>query len=211
MNTLPQIYPNQISPKPDNTTMPIRTPVQLIPEAQYLQQENYCEQRHEYVAGQLFRMPRQNLLHDRIAINLAMLLNGRINQQQYCVHMFDTRVHIPAKRAYYYPDVMIYNQHAQSPYLLAEVLSPQTEHLDKREKWFAYQSLTGLQVYLLIASDQAHIDIYQRAQNQQWWREQACGSDTLHLETLDLYLPVSAVYDDAFKLTRHTDINLDNN
>ncbi|PIV87973.1 MAG: Uma2 family endonuclease, partial [Hydrogenophilales bacterium CG17_big_fil_post_rev_8_21_14_2_50_63_12] len=45
------------------------------------------------------------------------------------------------------------------PCLLAEVLSPNTEATDRREKLTAYQRLPSLREYLLIAQDEMRVEL----------------------------------------------------
>ena len=53
-------------------------------------------------------------------------------------------------------------RHEYAPSLIAEVLSPSTEAVDRREKWLAYSELDSLRYYLLISADRQQVDYYQR-------------------------------------------------
>lgn len=183
--------------------MPEKKPQYLVSEDHYLRDEMYSDARHDYVAGLTFKLQEGSLRHNQIAMNLATLLNSRLHSADCQVHMFDTRVHVPYKRAYYYPDVMINCRHLElgyrfeeAPCLIAEIVSPETACVDRREKLLAYQTLPTLQVYLLVNEDVPSIKIYQRADNHVWWEEQAQQIETLRIDYLELNLPVTAVYDD---------------
>ena len=82
---------------------------------------------------------------------------------------------------HYYPDLVICapdedgkESAVRYPLLVAEVLSPSTEQHDKGTKLFAYQQVPGIEVILLIATDEQCVTVYQRASEHpnQWISQQ---------------------------------------
>lgn len=62
------------------------------------------------------------------------------------------RLKIALQDIFYYPDLVLScdpadreTYYRQNPYLLVEVLSDSTARLDRREKFFAYQTIPSLQ------------------------------------------------------------------
>ncbi len=133
-------------------------------EADYLAQEDRAQVRHEYVDGQVYAMWGASIRHNRIAGNLYLLWR----QHSHCrVTIADVKLR--ARKAYYYPDVML-SCAAQTdesvepePCLIAEVLSPTTEVIDRGAKLRAYQQIASLQAYVLVSQDERLIEIYRRA------------------------------------------------
>lgn len=84
-----------------------------------------------------------------------------------------------------------------NPMLIAEVLSPITEAVDRGDKWASYQTIPSLLHYLLLAADKARVELYTRQPNG-WLLETFEGLDShipfsalnITLATADLYAQV---------------------
>lgn len=86
----------------------------------------------------------------------------------------------------------------RAPCLIIEVLSPSTHRYDTQETRIAYQALATLQEYALVAKEQASIQIYRR-RPESWDLEISAAEDRLRLESVDLDVPVSAVYENVWR------------
>jgi Uma2 family endonuclease len=78
-------------------------------------------------------------------------------------------------RAVYYPDVMVAcgpgpaNEYVEdAPCLVVEVLSPSTEHIDRREKRVAYQQIASVRAYLIVDQERRVVDWYARGDDGAW-------------------------------------------
>lgn len=141
----------------------------LISVEDYLEGEKVSDVRHEYVAGQVFAMTGTSEAHNRIAGNLFFHLRAATRGKDCGVFMNDLKVSVPSQQAYYYPDVMLscegYDAQAYvkfAPCLIAEVLSPSTKHIDRREKLLGYRQLESLRYYLVVAQDRPLVEVWQR-------------------------------------------------
>ena len=56
----------------------------------------------------------------------------------------------------------------ERPSLVVEVLSPNTESTDRREKMLAYRTLPSLREYVLVATDKRQVEIYRRDEHDEW-------------------------------------------
>lgn len=172
-----------------------------ISEADYLALETASTTRHELVNGQVYAMAGGSVRHNRIALNLATrLLSSAPRSCQ--VMISDVKLKADAWPTYYYPDVMLVcdpsddDPHIKTrPCLLAEVLSPATEAIDRREKLGAYQRLASLKEYLVIAQDEIRVELYRRRNPSDWTQEIHGPGDVLHLACVNLDLPIEALYD----------------
>jgi Uma2 family endonuclease len=80
------------------------------------------------------------------------------------------------------------------PRLISEVLSENTERIDKREKFFAYTSIASLEEYVLIAQAGPEADVFRRSGN--WKAERVSGARAkVSLQSLKISLPLSAIYE----------------
>ncbi len=172
------------------------TPAHCLPldVDEYLCGEQDSPIRHEYVAGQVYAMAGADEAHNRISLNMAFHLRARMR--------------VTACEAFYYPDVMLSCEpgdlkalYKTAPCLIAEVLSPSTEAIDRREKLIAYRTLPSLRHYLLVAQDRRWVEVYTREADGGWLHTVHtvhtvhtdgaltfdCGGLTLGLTLADLY------------------------
>lgn len=86
--------------------MPQPKPHLLTPE-EYLQREEDGPIRHEFVAGEVYAMSGGTLVHNEIALNLAVWLRNHLSGQPCKVYINDVLVRAAASDAYYYPDLVV--------------------------------------------------------------------------------------------------------
>ena len=85
-----------------------------------------------------------------------------------------------------------------NPVLIIEVISPNTRSIDEREKRVAYQSLAGLQEYLLVEQDRAEVRLIRRAGK--GWEQESYGlGDIIRLHSLDVTVAMQAIYEGAWR------------
>lgn len=108
---------------------------------------------------------------------------------------------ISEEDVFYYPDVMVACDPRDSdpyfkrfPKVLIEVLSPQTEQTDRREKFLSYIQIETLEEYVLVAQDKLEVTVFRRASKRQPEVVRQ-SEDLLRLVSLDFTLPLHAVYE----------------
>ena len=169
----------------------------------YLELERHGDVRHEYFAGEMFDMAGASAAHNRIALDIASALNAHLRGKKCEAFMNDMRAHISRDddEWYYYPDIMVncdpaglHTYSCETPALVFEVLSPETQALDRREKRLAYQSLPSLHTYILVAQDRREVTIYHRTP-EGWTRDILTAPDAIvPLPELEFSLPLAAIY-----------------
>lgn len=173
--------------------------LKVLTEDEYLAREAQSTVRHELVGGCVYAMAGASVRHNRIAGALyAKLLAAGDGCQ---VFISDIKLRADAFPTYYYPDIMLVCDRSDDdplvktrPCLLAEILSPSTEAIDRREKLVAYQRLPGLREYLLLSQDAPRIEIYRRRGLNEWLLETLDADDVLRLECLPVEVPVAELY-----------------
>jgi Uma2 family endonuclease len=119
-----------------------------VSESVYLEREEALgpeDFRSEYVDGVIVAMTGSSKAHNRIAFNLTSRLVSAADAHGCRASLLDVQVRIEkaASVARYYPDVVVAcdesdDSHSEdAPCLIAEVLSPSTKWMDRREKRFS--------------------------------------------------------------------------
>jgi Uma2 family endonuclease len=78
--------------------------------------------------------------------------------------------------------------------MVAEVLSPTTERIDRTEKFHAYTSLPSVLECMLVSQDSMHVELFRRRSN--WQREVHASAETISLDSIGQSLPVAEIYRD---------------
>ena len=135
------------------------------------------------------------------AIALAVGRRAREKQCQLFIADMKVRLNISGQDIFYYPDLLLSRDPTdrdpyfrKQPCLIIEVLSESTERIDRREKMLAYQALSSLQEYVLVAQDDRQVEIYRRRNE---WRPEIINEGTFHFDCLDLSISIDDVYEDV--------------
>ncbi|MGB3780457.1 MAG: Uma2 family endonuclease [Tunicatimonas sp.] len=134
--------------------------------------------KYEYHNGELVLMGGASKEHNRVSVNLILLIGSQLAKKPYELFHSDMRTFAPDANSYFYPDLVVCQGEAQfkddafdnliNPALVIEILSPSTKAKDRDFKFEAYRSIATLNEYLLIAPDGLMIEHYQRQQPNEW-------------------------------------------
>jgi len=180
-----------------------------IPIDDYLAGEPNSAIRHEYLAGTVYAMAGAGEKHNRIAGNLFFHLRAASRGRPCGVFISDMKLRIDDSDSFYYPDVMVTCDPADTqplfkklPCLLVEVLSPSTETIDRREKLLAYRKLPTLRHYVLASQDQRWVQWHRRNDLGQWEVFDLQDPYTLHLTCpgIEVRLTLDDIYEDVVLL-----------
>jgi len=170
----------------------------------YLALEQTSLERHEYVAGQVYAMAGGSEEHDLIAGNFYTRLRAHLRGSDCRVFSGNMKIHIAALDIFYYPDVSVTCDPADTeryfkehPKLLVEVLSPGTERIDRNEKLMNYRQLSSLEEYVLVSQTAAVVEVYRRDGAGNWVSETIKANDSLTLESVGLTLTMAEVYEEV--------------
>lgn len=174
-----------------------------VPVEAYLAAEERSEVRHEYLGGVVYAMAGETRAHNEIVGNLYAAIRSHLQGGRCKLYVSDIRVTLSLHDdAYvYYPDLVVTCDGRDSdprfvryPKVLVEVLSPSTERVDRREKFFAYTTIESLEEYVLVAQPAREVTIFRRADA--WRAEKAAGiEDVVTLSSLQIDLPLAAIYE----------------
>jgi len=172
---------------------------------EYLAHERKADARSELREGQVVALAGATRAHGLVAGNAFWRLAAQLEGRPCEAHTADTRVATPDRRSYFYPDVSIacgdidFGDDGEdtllNPTVIIEVLSPGTETYDRGGKWGQYQLLPSLQHYLLIAQDEAVVELFTRTADG-WLYSRHAGLDaTVDLPAVGCRLHLAEVYD----------------
>jgi Uma2 family endonuclease len=170
---------------------------------EYLEGEKWAQIRHEYVDGRVFAMAGTSVDHNRIAGNIFGELLVRLRGSRCEPFMNDVKVRIPEPaNVYYYPDVLLAcdpsdnaKYYRQRPAYVFEVISPDTERTDRREKALAYREIPGIKGYIILEQDEIQATVM-RPGPSGWKTEMLCGLDAmLTFPDLKIEIPLSRIYE----------------
>ena len=173
----------------------------LISPEEYLASEEGGTWRHEFLNGSVYAMAGASARHNLIVSGIDSTLAGLVGQRcQVFSKEMKLRVTNNHDLRFYYPDVFVTCDPAdraqftrERPVLIFEVLSPTTERIDRGEKFFAYTQIPSLLEYGLLSQDQVELELFRRRAD--WRREVYVQDNTVTLESLDVVVMVSRLYE----------------
>ena len=182
-----------------STTTAKRLPVTA---AEYLEGERKSEIRHEFVDGRIYAMSGASLRHNEICLEIAGFLKDHLRGGPCRTFIEAVKVELADDlvAAYYYPDVFVTCEPADDdshvvrhPKLIIEVLSPSTSRNDRGDKLANYKRIPSVEEIVYIEQDWPEIFLVRRSDR--WKKHLYTQLDSpVHLESIDLTLPVSAFY-----------------
>lgn len=170
----------------------------------YLAGERVSQEKHEYLAGAIYAMAGTTIGHDRIAGNIYGELRQQLRGKPCEAFSSDVKVRIRKDAAdfFYYPDVTVdcsgagdASLFANEPRAIFEVLSPETERIDRGEKLRNYQAIDSLEVYALVDQFHVAVTVYRRTADGWVMEFLTEKSDTLVMPAIDCTLSLSAIYE----------------
>lgn len=146
---------------------------------EYLAYERDSAMKHEFFDGEILAMAGGSPRHSAIALRIGSALDAGLGPG--CTaFQSDLKIRVLATGRVTYPDASIvcgpldrdpadHTGHTiTNPLLLAEVLSPSTEEVDRSSKWHDYQLIPSLREYVLVSQNQPRVEVYRRQPSGSW-------------------------------------------
>ncbi len=172
-------------------------------EDEYLAREEAAEERSEYVNGEILPMSGGTAFHGALGMYLGAAIIFALGERDCTVFSPDVKVKTPGQM--YYPDLslacgeIVYHGPGQTaitnPILVAEVISPSTEGVDRGRKMRDYFEIDTLCVYLLVSQTEPRVEVFSRRENGQRDSEVVAGIDSiLSIPALSISLKLADIY-----------------
>lgn len=169
---------------------------------EYFKFEEASHRKHEYVNGVIYAMAGASLNHVSVANELLVAFKAHLRGTPCRAFGSDAMLHIRSETdvIMYYPDLMVAcnkedwgSHYVSNPKLIAEVLSPSTEHIDRREKAMNYRHVKSIQEYVLVEQDEYRVSVHRRADN--WIPQVYSGREgVVEFRSISLSLPLLQIY-----------------
>jgi Uma2 family endonuclease len=181
----------------------------------YLEGEKFSPVKHEYIEGEVYAMAGTSNNHARISVNLTTALSIHLRNSACEPFAGETKVRA-AIDVFYYPDILVSCEVTEedtyfrnNPILVIEITSPSTEHIDRREKLFAYQRIASVQEYAVVDQHRMNVELHRRQPNGSWITYFFDASDDqIEFQSVDLTLPITEIYRRVrFEKNANTDYN----
>lgn len=181
-------------------------PQHWITPEEYLEIERAAELKHEYYNGRIWDRAGGSYWHSLIAANFSRELGNALKGKPCAVLTSDLRISVSPQGLYTYPDVAVVCAEPKfvdgrkdtlaNPTLLVEVLSPSTEAHDRGFKSAQYRTLASLQEYVLVAQNEARVEVFNRQSNGNWLLTEFAGLDAVaHFESVGARVPLAQIYE----------------
>ncbi len=172
---------------------------------EYLKMENASVEKYEYYRGEIFAMSEAKVQHNIIAGNLYAALHTKLKGKGCRPYNSDQRIHIEANTLFTYPDISIicgevitlHNDHLNvlNPTAIVEVLSSSTKNYDRGEKFRLYRDIPTLQEYILVDSENIHMEAFRLNAMQRWELEEyGSTAELLPIRSVGETISVAEIY-----------------
>jgi Uma2 family endonuclease len=180
----------------------------LLSPEEYLEIERNADYKSEYYNGEMFAMSGGSRRHDRIAVQLTLLIAQHLRGKRCEPFTANMRVLATASGLYTYPDLSVACEEPQfadaqvdtltNPALLVEILSPSTEDYDRGKKARLFRAIASLQELLFIAQDRYEVELYRRQLDGSWSLIEVKGPEaTITLTSIGYTLPLRELYENV--------------
>jgi len=155
-------------------------PVRRYTLEQFLEKEAKSAHKHEFIDGQIFKMPYAKGPHNIISANMVteMNINLRKLEKNYVIFPSDQMVYFPSLDQGVYADALavcekpLYWDDNQllliNPIIVVEVLSKSTSKYDRSGKFDKYKTLESIREYVLIRQDECYAEVWYRESPGRW-------------------------------------------
>ncbi len=174
----------------------------------YYHIESTAEGRSDYYDGEMFAMAGGTTAHARIGTNLTIALGNALKGKSCEPFNQDQRIKSEETGLRIYPDASVFcepliyddedpqNHTAINPTALFEVLAESTEAYDRGFKFECFRKCSPLSVYMLIAQDRPHVEMFVRNGDGVWQLIDVTGIDqSIEIPVIDVKLQLSDLYE----------------
>jgi Uma2 family endonuclease len=147
---------------------------------EYLRKEAKSKYKHEFINGQIVRMPYAKGPHNIIAANFTIGLGIATEaiEKKFIIFGSDQKVYFPSLNEGVYADSLavceqpLYWDDEEllliNPIIVVEVLSKSTSRYDRTGKFEKYKTLESFKEYVLVRQDQHYVETWHQLEKGLW-------------------------------------------
>lgn len=174
---------------------------------EYLRKEAKAKNKHEFINGQIIRMPYAKGPHNIISANFTIGLGIVIDTlpQKYIIFGSDQKVYFPSLNEGVYADALavcekpLYWDNEKllliNPIVVVEVLSKSTSKYDRTGKFDKYKTLDSFKEYVLIRQDMHYVETWHQIEKGVW--RETITTDLaakVHLASIGIDVSMERIY-----------------
>ena len=176
--------------------------------AEYLRKEAKSVDKHEFINGNIIKMPYSKGPHNIISANISAEMKFAFKKlpAKYVVFTSDQKVYFPSLDEGVYADSLavcekpIYWDDKKllliNPIIVVEVLSKSTQKYDRTGKFDKYKTLESIREYVLIRQDEYYAEVWYRKEPGLWQETIIKNvSDNLTLQSVGITISMQNIYE----------------
>ena len=176
--------------------------------AEYLRKEAKSVDKHEFINGNIIKMPYSKGPHNIISANISAEMKFAFKKlpAKYVVFTSDQKVYFPSLDEGVYADSLavcekpIYWDDEKllliNPIIVVEVLSKSTQKYDRTGKFDKYKTLESIREYVLIRQDEYYAEVWYRKEPGLWQETIIKNvSDNLTLQSVGITISMQNIYE----------------
>lgn len=176
---------------------------------EYLRKEAKSVEKHEYINGNIIKMPYAKGPHNIISANMIAEMKFAFKKldEKYVVFPSDQKVYFPSLNVGSYADALAVSERPIywddekllliNPIIVVEVLSKSTQKYDKTGKFDKYKTLESFREYILIRQDQYYAEVWFQIEKGLWQETIVKDiSGELTLQSVGITIQMQDIYQD---------------
>jgi Uma2 family endonuclease len=175
---------------------------------EYLRKEAKSADKHEFINGNIIKMPYAKGPHNIISANISaeMKIAFKALPTKYVVFSSDQKIYFPNLNEGVYADTLAVSERPIywdenkllliNPFIVVEVLSKGTQKYDRTGKFDKYKTLESIRDYVLIRQDECYAEVWHR-EKPGYWKETIITDITaeLPLSSVGISIPMQLIYE----------------
>lgn len=174
---------------------------------EYLRKEGNSAYKHEFINGEIIKMPNARYNHNLIAMNVAVEMTNTIEESEknYLVLGSDQKIYLPVLDESVYADTLAVCEKPLfwddddllliNPILVVEVLSKSTQRYDRTSKFDKYKTLESFKEYVMIRQNECYAEVWYRERPGLWHETIVTDIDgKLPLQSLGVEISMKRIY-----------------
>ncbi len=183
-------------------------PPKLYTLGEYLIREEKFQERHDYLNGEIKRIPMARGPHNEIAVNITTAIKIALKNVDTTYRVFNSNqnIYLPTLNFGLYPDAVVVSEVPQyhdanqllllNPLLIVEVLSRSTSKYDRGDKFSEYMTAPSFKEYLLIEQDFCQVESRFQEEPDLWRNTRVENrEDSIHLKSIGCSIALSDIYE----------------
>lgn len=174
---------------------------------EYLRKEANSIHKHEFINGEIIKIPNARYNHNLIAMNIAVeMTNATDNlEKEYQILGSDQKLYFPNLDEGVYADTLAVCEKPLfwddddllliNPILVVEVLSKSTQKYDKTGKFNKYKTLESFKEYVMIRQNECYAEVWFRERPGLWHETIVTDIEgKLPLQSLGVEISMKRIY-----------------